>query len=100
MSEEEVINYLKDITNNKIFRICFFSDDMAKTLLNIIEKQKEEEIKLRKELMKQDELIEKLSRELHNKTKRKIYIRSKKYKNKGVANNGIDKNENINEARK
>ena len=40
MSEEEVINYLKDITENKNFKICFFSDDMAKTILNLIERQK------------------------------------------------------------
>lgn len=35
---------------------------MANIILNIIEKQKEKEINLKKELIEQDELIERLSR--------------------------------------
>ena len=88
MSEEEieavewikkVINYYKkDIEDCGPGLLREETLEKHKTILNIIEKQKEKEINLKKELMKQDELIEKLSRELRNRNKRKIYIRRNK----------------------
>ena len=97
MSEEEAIKHIKELLefNKEQLKLGEEFEDYPvpvnegidlvnkyintyETVLSIIEKQKEKEINLKKELMKQDELIEKLSRELNEKTKRKIYIRRAK----------------------
>ena len=57
-SLKELLNKAQEYNNEKIA----MNIKTANIILNIIEKQKEKEINLKKEIIEQDELIERLSR--------------------------------------